>query len=461
MKIILSFTFFFSIFISGQETILLNDENTSVQYTYQKVIKNEHGEKISNNDVDNVIYKKINNIFYKRNIPNNIIDVSWFGNDSEAIQKAIDFASVNLGPWKRAKYSVYLPENKYIIDKKIVIKNTEGLHLYGGGIGTLLEIKKNTHLETVLELNGTAYGVYENFYFGGGENSSCDSFINVFWGDKKSSVQDSSNPRRSSTQNSFRNIRNISGTFKHAIIIDGHNQNDMSMWYNCSFSGNWKPDEKNYLSAFNLGDGESGNNLLHDFQNVYVDGVKTAYIFAGVGGSISGGGATNVDTYIVRNNPNQTLLVNSVRLEHAKRIYRNYGYLNGIHEIPDNITFQNLWYSGMGAKDIYFQPAEDGVLIFHGGGNMNIIGSTIMHLPNNYKLKFKLSGAMNNNFHNSLNIIGSNIQGKFEEIFIVDDWAHVSVNVFGSNEISGPFGTSMGKHVHQWKKDFNYKSIDN
>lgn len=456
--LILQFAQFYG---QNDNQLKLRDQRTNEEVIFQKSQISDEGIVISESMVDNIMYKKINGSFYKRIIPNKIVDVSWFGNNSEAIQKAIDFACVDVGPWKRAKYSVYLPEMVYDIDKKIVVKNVEGLHLYGGGIGTLLQIKKNTHLDAILELNGTAYGVFENFYFGSDSGASCESFINMYWGDKVSAIQKSPHPRRSSTQNSFSNIRNIAGKFVHAVRIDGHNQNDVSMWYNCSFNGEWNPNEKFYQSAFYLGDGKSGNNLIHNFQNSYIVGVKSAFIFAGVGGSITGGGASNIDTYIVRNNPNETLLVSSVRLEGTKRIYRNDGHLNGIHEVPDNVTLQNLWYSGSGSNEKHFQPAEDGVLIFHGGGNMNIIGSTIMYLPSNYKMKIKLSGAMNDNFHNSLNIIGSNFQGKFDDLFIVDIWAHASVNVIGSNETSGGNGTAMGKHIHQWMKDFNYQSETN
>lgn len=440
------------------ETIKIADPKNWEEVLYSPVSTTDAGQKISDVNVDNVIYKKVQGVYYKRIIPQNIVDVTWFGQDSDAIQKAVDFVSVNLGPWKRAKYSIFLPEGTYVIDKPIKITNVEGIKISGGGIGTLLEIKKNTKISSVFELNGTAYGVYENFYFGGAPGSSCDSFILMYWGDKKSDVQPAGNPRRSSTQNSFTNIRNISGKFKHAVRMDGHNQNDVSMWYNCSFNGDWNPKETEYYqSAFYMGDGSAGNNLIHNFQNSYIVGVKTAFIFAGVGGSISGGGASNVDTYIVRDNPNETLLVSSVRLEGTKRIYRNDGYLNGIHEYPDNVTLQNIWYSASGSPHDYFNSAEDGILIFHGGGTMNIIGSTFTNFPPGKIIRFKLSGAMNENFHNAMNIIGCNIPEKFDNLFIVDKWAHASVNVIGSNETVSQ-GLKMGNHVHQWFKDFNYES---
>ncbi|KMQ71130.1 hypothetical protein [Chryseobacterium koreense] len=442
----------------NSDVISVADRNSKESVSFRRISTSDEGKKIDDQQVDDVIYKKINGNFYKRVIPQNIVDVTWFGNTSDAIQKAVDFASVNLGPWKRAKYSIYLPEGTYVIDKPIKITNVEGIHIYGGGIGTLLEIKENTKISSIFELNGTAYGVYENFYFGGAPGSSCDNFIYMYWGDKKSDVQPVGYPKRSSTQNSFTNIRNISGKFKDAVRIDGHNQNDMSMWYNCSFNGNWTPKEKDFFqSAFNIGDGTAGNNLIHNFQNSYIVGVKNAFIFGGVGGSITGGGASNVDTYIVRNNPNETLLVSGVRLEGTSRIYRNEGYLNGIHEYPDNVTFQNLWYSASGSPHDYFDSAADGILIFHGGGTLNIMGSTFTYFPKDKKIRIKLSGAMNNNFHNAINIIGSNIPEKFENLFIVDSWAHASANVIGSNE-TAEGGMKMGNHVHQWMKDFNYKS---
>ena len=442
----------------NSETIKVVDRTSNEEVLYSKISTTDSGRKINDLNVDDVIYKKVQGVYYKRTIPNNIVDVTWFGQNSDAIQKAVDFVSIDLGPWKRAKYSIYLPEGTYVIDKPIKITNVEGMHLYGGGIGTLLEIKQNTNVSSVLELNGTAYGVYENFYFGGASGSTCDSFINMYWGDKKSSVQKNGNPKRSSTQNSFTNIRNISGKFKNAVRIDGHNQNDMSMWYNCSFNGDWNPSETTYFqSAFYMGDGSAGNNLIHNFQNSYIVGVKTAFIFAGVGGSISGGGASNIDTYIVRNNPNETLLVSAVRLEGTKRIYRNDGNLNGIHEYPDNVTLQNIWYSASGSPLQYFNSAEDGILIFHAGGTLNLIGSTFTNFPPGKIIRFKLSGAMNDHFHNAMNIIGCNIPEKFDNLFIVDKWAHASVNVMGSNETTAQ-GLQMGNHVHQWSKDFNYKS---
>lgn len=443
----------------NSSVVKVMDDVTNQEFEFKEVKNLDNGSVIKDAQVDNVIYKKIGSKYYKRVIPNKTVDVTWFGTNSDAIQKAVDFVSLDLGPWKRAQYSIYLPEGTYTIDKPIKIINTEGIRISGGGIGTILKIKKDTHISSVLDLNGVAYGVFENFYFAGDTNSSCDSFINMYWADKKSDVQAKNLPQRSSTQNSFTNIRNLSGKFKNAVLIDGHNQNDVSMWSNVAFLGDWNPSEKQfYQSAFYIGDGQAGNNLLHDFRNVYLVGVKSGYVFAGSSGTITGGGCTNIDTYIVRNNPNQTLWISGSRLEHTKRIYRNEGAHDGIHEFPENVTFQSLWYSGSGATQKHFQPAEDGVLIFHGGGTMNIIGSSIMYLPDNYKMKIKLSGAMNDNFHNALNIIGSNIQGKFDEIFLVDKWAKASVNVVGSNEIGGSLGTKMGKHVHQWQKDFNYSS---
>lgn len=456
--------FIVNLFFSQEDIIAVKDVNKSEIVNFQKITSTDDGKKIDDSKVDGIIYKKINGFYYKRIIPNKVIDVTWFGSNSAAIQKAIDLACVDFGVLRRAQYSVYLPERVYTIDKKIVIRNVEGMHLYGGGIGTLLQIKENTNLDAVLELNGTAFGVYENFYFGGSKGSSCDSFINMFWGDKVSAPQPANQAYRSSTQNSFANIRNISGKFKHAVKIDGHNQNDMSMWYNCSFNGNWNPNEKNYfLSAFYIGDGKAGNNLIHNFQNNYISGVKTAYIFAATGGSITGGGASNVDTFIVRENVNETLLISSVRLEGTSRIYRNDGYLNGVHGIPDNVTFQNLWYSGNGASEKYFQPAEDGILIYHAGGTMNIIGSTIYYFNNDNFFKIKLSGAMNKNFHNALNIIGCNFQAKFNDMFIVDNWAQANVNIIGSNETTGYLGTQMSKHFPKKSIDFNYtnENIEN
>lgn len=443
--------FFFKIHSQTKNDIInLNDTRTKECVAFKKMPSIPNGALL-----DDIIYKKVGNLVYERVIRDNLINVRWFGDDSDAIQKAINYATVLSGRINLTKYSVFLPEGTYTIDKKIVIKNTQGINFFGSGVNTTLRIKDGLHLETVLELNGVAYSTFQDFSFSGSQNSSCDSFIHLFWGDMVGSTQNLSNPQRSSMQNSFRNIKNISGRFKNAVLIDGHNQNDTTIWDNCSFNGMWTPKESFYQSAFYIGDGSTGNNLIHNFQNNYHTGLRTAYVFAGSGGSVTGGGASNVGTFVRRIGVNETLLVSSVRLEGTQMIYTTDGYLKGIHEAADNITFQNLYYSGIGSDRKHFQFPDDGILIFNGGGNFNLIGSTIHQLPSGKAVYFKLSGAQNDNFHNSFNIIGCNIEANYDRLFIADPWAKAAISIVGSNETQG---TSMGRHVKNLEKDFNYKS---
>lgn len=121
-----------TLFIFGNSQVIqVKDQFSGSMIYYKPVTKYSDGSLIVDKNIDNVIYIKINQIFYQRVFTETKVSVKWFGakgdgenDDSEAVQKALDCG-----------FAVYFPPGIYkintIIKKHIVIE--------GSGINTILK----------------------------------------------------------------------------------------------------------------------------------------------------------------------------------------------------------------------------------------------------------------------------------------------------------------------------------
>lgn len=102
-------------------TIELNDPYTGEWTVFEEAIYTYDGELISNIGTDGIIYKNVDGKYYRRVLPNNYINVKWFGakgdGSTDDTAAAQDAAKINK--------NIYFPEGTYLInvilEKKIIL----------------------------------------------------------------------------------------------------------------------------------------------------------------------------------------------------------------------------------------------------------------------------------------------------------------------------------------------------
>lgn len=181
------------------QLVTLIDSKTKESVNFEKVTHNKIGLPITDLDVDGIIYAKKDGNYYKRVMPDNKINVQWFGKDSDAIQKAINVSLHDFGSYKLQIFGVYMPAGHYNIDKTINVSYVNGFSLSGQGASTMLSVNKN--LSSVFDFDGIAYSYIGNFNISSGNGSFCDKVIKLRWGDGITN-----NGKRSTTKNKFENI---------------------------------------------------------------------------------------------------------------------------------------------------------------------------------------------------------------------------------------------------------------
>lgn len=109
-------------------TIELSDPYIGEWTTFLEASKTYNGEIITDTDCDDILFKKIGSIFYRRVLEDSRVDIRWFGalpdgitDCSEAIQQA--FISAD-----KYKLSVTAGKGTYVISKKVYIPQN---HNYG------------------------------------------------------------------------------------------------------------------------------------------------------------------------------------------------------------------------------------------------------------------------------------------------------------------------------------------
>lgn len=97
-------------------TIELNDPFTGEWTSFLETTETYNGNTITDAMCDRIIYKKIDNKYYRRILENDQVNVQWFGakgdevnDDTEAVQLAVDFLKSIQGG------TVFFPKGKYVI----------------------------------------------------------------------------------------------------------------------------------------------------------------------------------------------------------------------------------------------------------------------------------------------------------------------------------------------------------
>lgn len=151
-------------------TIELNDPFTGEWTSFIKTKKTYNGVDIDDNMCDNIIYKKINDDFYRRILIDDTVNVKWFGakgdgetDDHLAIQMAVD-----------SSHSIRFDKGCYIINKSISIPMTfSGSSIIGSGSDiwdVSSTIIKTEVSETIFKgENGLNMFKISNLIFDGGE----------------------------------------------------------------------------------------------------------------------------------------------------------------------------------------------------------------------------------------------------------------------------------------------------
>ncbi|SFH89920.1 hypothetical protein [Halpernia frigidisoli] len=415
-------------FLSSAQVVQFYDDKSKENVNYTVTTINAVGMPVKDSDVDGIFFSKKGSTYYKRVTPDNRINVLWYGNNSDAINKAIKASIHYFGTQAIQIAEVYMPAAIYDIDKTIEIKSVKGFKLTGAGTSTTLRLRNGVNINDMILFNGVAYGYLGNFEVVG-ETGRVKNVIRSVWGDGISNPPAGS--LRSSTKNKFENIHIHGETkFDTGVFLDGSNQNDETELINITIAGNINDADKTlYNNAFKIGNGTFGNNLSHTFIDCQANQVRNAFYFNNVGGVVIGRGAQNCNTYILRTGSNETLSVDGVRLEGIGMIYNH----NSIHYAGDNITLKNIWYSGLG-RGLRGAPA-DGNIITHTGGTMNIIGCRFLDpLPGtNFKITSANSARGSNlQITSNLNIFGLNFQGSYRGVEdLINAGAPTSVNAIG------------------------------
>jgi hypothetical protein len=188
--------------------------------------------------------------------------------DTAAIQAAIDAVTGSANPATQARIpiaAVYVPRGDYIISSKLVIRSVQGFRLFGEGPEiTRFVVKLGTALDALLEIDGAAHALFENFSTasdggivpGSGE---ADKMIYVHWSGPLVSY-------RSTTDVVFVNVH-PNGRYRVGFAVgtdDGTKQCDGVKFYNCVVTGYWSVGEANYWQrGYEFGSGATGNCIDH------------------------------------------------------------------------------------------------------------------------------------------------------------------------------------------------------
>lgn len=96
-------------------TIELNDPFTGEWTVFTEATHKYDGTLITTGNTDDIIYKNVNNVFYRRVLPNDTVNVRWFGasgdgntNDTQAVQNACNI-----------RKNIYFPEGIYLVNIEV------------------------------------------------------------------------------------------------------------------------------------------------------------------------------------------------------------------------------------------------------------------------------------------------------------------------------------------------------
>lgn len=339
-----------------------------------------------------------------------IYDVRDFGakgdalaDDTAAIQAAIDAAIGDGDPatvGRLAKGTVHLPAGIHRITKPLRIASVSYLTFRGEGKATRL--CPIGAMDSVLDLNGTAYCTFADLLIEGNtESGRVENVVYTYF--------DPQTAARTTTGCVFRNIQvqNVPFVAGFRVGKPGSNaQVDTDTFENVAVIGGWKDGEADlYQAGFAVGSGTFGNNLCHSFANPIATHCRYGFNVAATNFLLNGGsfGANGTDfradtlcyfsVHGIRSEDSQRLLEAGVgpnqmvatislsdvvfegtKLHPDKRIITS--YYNG------NLSLRNLQFgSGVLNPKVFFAPFVAGTLRVDG---MVCYGSLATMLADNW-----------------------------------------------------------------------------
>jgi Pectate lyase superfamily protein len=190
----------------------------------------------------------------------------WTTDDTAAIQATIDAALGDADPKttvREPKGPIHLPTGLYRVTSPLRIVSAQGVKLRGDGYTTRL-VPVGT-MDSVLDLNGVAFSIFEGFRVeGDGARESVANAIHYYW--------DKATAARSSTANVFRDVTVANTRCVSAFRVGKPGdspQVDNTAYYNLYLAGRWRPGESRwYQHGFHLGTGIFGNIVGHSAYNV-------------------------------------------------------------------------------------------------------------------------------------------------------------------------------------------------
>jgi hypothetical protein len=144
------------------------------------------------------------------------------------------------------------------------IQSVQGFHLIGDGPDlTYIRVTEGASLDSLLEIDDSANGIFEGFSLGTQGAGFADRMLDLHW--------DAQAVQRSTSNNNFRNVNIGDGRFRSGFAIGTkptppgqQDQCDGSIFQDCLVTGQWKADEKMlWQNAWEIGNGTHGNNIDH------------------------------------------------------------------------------------------------------------------------------------------------------------------------------------------------------
>ena len=273
--------------------------------------------------------------------------------DSSAIQAAIDAATGTNDPAAGSRYPsapLYLPTGTYRCTRTLRIRSVQGFYLFGDGPeATVLRAASEVNLDSLLEIDGAANGIFSRF----GLQTSATGSEYV---DKMLFLRWSPAAARSTSNNNFQNVNIGGGRFRTAFAIgtdDGTRQCDGSIFQDCLVTGDvtqqWDLADVNLCqNGWEIGDGTHGNNIDHylygcSWASVRV-GIRLNASNAFVYGSQPGGSLVDV---LITGSAHPTV-IDGMRSEQSQKLLEHGGGAADSHVTLRNINWNAV---GMQASD--------------------------------------------------------------------------------------------------------------
>lgn len=276
--------------------------------------------------------------------------------DTVRLQEAVD-ACIESGDasttTRNALYPLYIPPGTYKVTAPIVARSVEGMRVFGAG-RRLTRLAPLGTMDSVLELDGSLYGTYEDFCIKSAGTTSIDKCINLHW---------SAASHAHSSSNNFRNIFIADTGFRagFGIGIDNANQVDASTFINCHVRGQWHTgDVTNWQFGFQMGDGTAGNNLGHHFWGCEGYGNRYNCAFLGSSGSWIGGFLQGSEADLRVGTPNGPVSLQGVRSEDSGRMV----LVDGVTTSAMNFSIEDCEFraNAMNADGFWINYKAGGVL---------------------------------------------------------------------------------------------------